>query len=266
MKNALQELTSELKKIARENSCSFIRMSPFWANTEESQEILKTVGAKASPLHLLAEHLWLLPLTNTSEDELLKNMRSTTRNLIRRAEKEGVTVTASDDPVRDLPLFLKLHDETRKRHGFTAYTDSFFRAQVEEFAKTGNVILYIARHQGEVLATSIHMTFGGETSYHHGASVMSKIPASYLLQWTAIRDALRRGDHVYNFWGIAPGKMENGKWKMENERHPFAGVTLFKTGFGGNLLELTRCVDIPLSPKYYVTRSFEMIRKWRRGF
>lgn len=276
MKNVLTELLDELKRIAREHHCSFIRMSPFWPKTDENDQLLKSIGAKSSPLHLLAEHLWLLPLKSTTEEELMKNMRSTTRNLIRRAEKEGVTVTASDDPVRDLSLFLKLHDETRKRHGFTPYTDAFFRAQVEEFAKTslpaevpggtkaGNVILYVARHQGEVLATSIHMTFGGETSYHHGASAMSKIPASYLLQWTAIKDALKRGDHLYNFWGIAP--MGPDRDLKPPVKHPFAGVTLFKTGFGGKLLELTHCVDTPLSPKYYLTRGFEIMRKWRRGF
>jgi lipid II:glycine glycyltransferase (peptidoglycan interpeptide bridge formation enzyme) len=48
--------------------------------------------------------------------------------------------------------------------------------------------------------------------------------------------------------------------------HPFSGVTTFKTGFGGNLLELTHCVDLPLSPRYHVTRMVETVRKWKRGF
>ena len=196
-------------------------------------------------------------------------MRKTTRNLIRRAEKDGVTVRASTDPERELDLFLKLHNETRSRHGFTPYRDSFFRAQVKHFAPRKECTLYLAEHQGEVLAASIHMHVGGETSYHHGASTMSKIPASYLLQWTAIKDALRRGDHIYSFWGIAPVKpdlLEAGSWKLEAPKHPFAGVTLFKTGFGGNLLNLMHCVDIPLRTTYQLTRAFEFLRKWKRGF
>ncbi len=280
----LDLLMDELKKIARERDCSFIRMSPFWPKNGETNSLLRSFNIKNSPLHLLAEHLWYLPLTAHDswadlpltppptqtpkfEEDLFKSMRSTTRNLIRRAEKEGVIVTASADPVADLHHFLTLHDETRKRHGFTPYTNAFFRAQVEEFAKSGNVILYLARYQNEVIASSIHMHFGGETSYHHGASThrFSKIPASYLLQWTAIRDALRRGDHVYNFWGIAPPN-PNPTPNPTPSRHPFAGVTLFKTGFGGHLLELTHCVDLPLSKKYYLTRGFEIVRKWRRGF
>ena len=106
------------------------------------------------------------------------------------------------------------------------------------------------------------MIYGGETSYHHGASTLKypKIPASYLLQWTAIRDALRRGDRVYNFWGIAPAQSTG------STKHPFAGVTTFKTGFGGELLELVHCMDLPLSKRYYLTWGIEAIRKWRRGF
>ncbi len=298
---ALAPLTAELSRIAVERGCSFIRVSPFTPVVEEEKwKQASDVKAVPSPLHLLGEHIWYLPLVNQdpwhngthpapaaevhepplrggdhskrTDEEILMSMRKTTRNLIRRAEKEGVTVRASTDPINELDLFLKLHNETRSRHGFTPYRDNFFRAQVAHFAPRKECTLYLAEHQGEVLAASIHMHTGGETSYHHGASTMSKIPASYLLQWTAIKDALKRGDHVYSFWGIAPvvaeedpeGKTKN--YKLITSRHPFAGVTLFKTGFGGNLLNLMHCVDIPLSKTYQLTRAFEFLRKWKRGF
>lgn len=277
-----EELINALKKEAGRHRCTFLRMSPF--SNDEHKTALKGID---SPLHLLAEHIWYLPLktvdpwnhpsepepSTRNEEEILMSMRKTTRNLIRRAEKDGVTVELSTDPVRDVEEFIKLHDETRKRHGFTPYTNTFFRAQVTRFAATGNALVYIARHEGQVLATSIHMQFGGETSYHHGASVLSKVPASYLLQWRAIQDAIKRGDSIYNFWGIAPmsdQRSETGdqETKMEiiNKNHPFAGVTLFKTGFGGKLLNLEHCFDLPLSSKYYLTRAFEYARKWKRGF
>ena len=206
---------------------------------------------------------WVIPIPHNthplSPDSILKNMRKNQRNLIRRAEKEGVTIERSDDSIRDLPLFIELHEETRKRHSFTPYTNQFFEAQVRHFAAENGCTLYLAKYKDEVIAASIHMHLFGETSYHHGASTAKhrKIPASYLLQWTAIQDALKRGDHVYNFWGIAPEGTKN---------HPFAGVTTFKTGFGGKLLPLQHCMDVPVKPQYYATRMFEVMRKWRRGF
>ena len=266
--STINSLIEELKRIAQSKNCAFIRISPFFpASTTPIPD------SKPSPLHLLAEHIWYLPLVSphpwepdTDEqegqitaDSILKNMRKNTRNLIRRAEREGVEIVRSENPEQDLPSFLALHEETKKRHHFTPYTNDFFRAQIEHFAPRKECTFYLAKYQGETIATSIHMHMGGETSYHHGASTHKypKIPASYLLQWTAINDAIERGDHTYSFWGIAPEGVR---------KHPFAGVTLFKRGFGGELLELVHCRDIPLSKKYALTWSVETARKWRRGF
>jgi|GEM_PF-261267 len=316
---AVDLLLKELKRVAKEHRCSFIRMSPFWPLRPTPYAL--PPGVTPSPLHLLAEHLWYLPLTEPdpwkdftdstsipqplspeekgehlivennykhihspslmerglggevetkkTEEELLMAMRKTTRNLVRRAERDGVTVEASSDPNREIEHFIALHEETRQRHGFTPYTNTFFRSQVRRFAERGECTLYLARFQGEVAAASIHMHAFGETSYHHGASThrLSKVPASYLLQWTAIRDALKRGDHVYNFWGIAPVTLAaDGTPTVTDHGHPFSGVTLFKTGFGGSLLPLVHCMDFPLSPRYHLTRAFEILRKWKRGF
>ena len=139
------------------------------------------------------------------------------------------------------------------------YKESFIRAQVKHFAPGPQAKVYLAHYNNEVVAASVHMSFGGVTSYHHGASThkYEKIPASYLLQWTAIRDALKAGDDIYNFWGIAPPNVS---------KHPFLGVTTFKTGFSGKPLPIVHCMDIPLSKTYYLTRAFETVRKWRRGF
>lgn len=267
-----------LADTAAEKKCSFIRVSPFWPESTPLQT--GSFRALGSPLHLLAEHIWYLPLRQTdpwtgetadapiNEESLFMNLRKTTRNLIRRAEKEGVTIERSQNPVADVEQFITLHDETRKRHKFTPYSNRFFRAQVERFAPRDEALVYLARYENQTIAASVHMQFGGETSYHHGASThrFSKIPASYLLQWTAIRDALTRGDGLYSFWGIAPLTETPEGPRVAQKNHPFAGVTLFKTGYGGKLLNLQHCVDIPLSPSYRVTRAFESLRKWKRGF
>lgn len=278
------ELLRALCDVARTERCGFVRISPFTpiANGGLWLEAISAGNLRPaqSPLHLLAEHVWYLPLMQTdpwsttegaarTEDDLLAGMRKTTRNLVRRAEKDGVTVRASTDPTKDVEAFIRLHDETRKRHKFTPYTNGFFRAQVECFAPRGECTVYLAEYQGQVIAASIHMHAFGETSYHHGASdsAHNKVPASYLLQWTAIRDALKRGDRVYNFWGIAPmHKNSDGDMTIAKKNHPFAGVTLFKTGFGGHLLDLQACTDLPLAGSYLFTRWFEILRKWKRGF
>lgn len=281
---ALDAVMDLLLKKAMEHKCWFVRMSPFWLEQDPLQKQMIEDGAYPSPMHLLSEYTWYVRLKSLDrwtndhfetraesrdEESIKAEMRKTTRNLIGRAEREGVTVTASDDPQRDLDIYFKLQEETYKRHKFVPYPDSFIRAQVKHFAAKKQAIVYVARYNNEPVAASVHMSYGGITSYHHGASTQkyAKIPSSYLLQWTAIKDALKRGDDIYNFWGIAPRKINlDGEEEIINPKHPFAGVTTFKTGFGGRPLPLMHCVDVPLSKMYNVTRAFEMVRKWRRGF
>lgn len=274
-------LLDALKDVARDHHCSFLRVSPFWVEADPLAASLRAHGAVESPLHLLSEYTWYITLKETDRwhgatggtprtpDAILADMRKTTRNLIGRAEREGVVVEASAHPVADLEHYFALQEETRKRHGFVPYRDAYIRAQVARFAPMNQAIVYIARYQNEVIAASVHMSYGGITSYHHGASTHkhAKIPASTLLQWTAIRQALERGDDIYNFWGIAPRRTtEDGRDVIINPHHPFAGVTTFKTGFGGGPLPLTHCVDLPLRSSYRLTRTFEQLRKWKRGF
>lgn len=154
----LSVLLAALKETAATMNASFLRMSPFWETQKETW--LRDIGALRSPLHLLAEHLWILPLKDRTEDELLMGMRKTTRNLVRRAEKEGVVIEASQNPEKDVEAFIRLHEETRSRHQFTPYRASFFRAQLAHFSRKNEATLYFARYQGELIATSIHIHVG----------------------------------------------------------------------------------------------------------
>ncbi len=272
---ALGPLVEELRRIAAEHSCSFIRLSPFWPvgdqTTTERLALLRDLGFRPSPLHLLAEHVWILDLQGRHEEGLLMTMRATTRNLIRRAEREGVVVAASQKPQRDFTHFWRLHQETVTRHGFTPYPEAFLRSELDVLGARGQASLYLARYNDEVIAASIHIHYDGQTSYHHGASSSrhEKIPGSYLLQWAAIKDALHRGDRIYNFWGVAPlttDSLPATSYKLQARRHPFAGVTMFKTGFGGRLLQLPHCMDLPLTRTYVLTWGVETLRRVRRGF
>ncbi|HEX9664904.1 MAG TPA: peptidoglycan bridge formation glycyltransferase FemA/FemB family protein, partial [Patescibacteria group bacterium] len=234
---------------------SFIKASPFIDDNWTNQELFRKLKFKKAPIHVLAETLWLLDI-NKSEDELLANMRKTTRNLIRKAIKENVKITRSNQ-LADLETFLKLHQLTVKRHNFTPYTDQYFKEQVKAFQAEGQVMIFNASHQGKPLASAVIMFYGEMAFYHHGASVMSKIPASHLIQWAAIKEAQKRNCRFYNFWGIYEGRKKN---------HPFAGISLFKKGFGGRQKQLLPCQDLPLNKKYFINYFIESVRRIKRGF
>ncbi len=240
--------------VARKEGAWFIRISPLLPNTDETKTTFSQLKLVRAPIHEVdAERCWALDL-HPSEEELLIGMRKTTRYEIKLAQKSDVTVTKSTDP-KDLAHFFKLYEETSRRHGFvghTAITEEF-----EVFAKEGRALLLLGHHEKSLIASAIILFRGSEAIYHHGASISSKIPVSYLVQWEAIREAKKRGMKVYNFYGIAPENKPN---------HPWRGITLFKKGFGGREINYIHAHDFPLSPLYAIPYLIEAVRTVKRGY
>ena len=134
-------LFRQLKRFARENGASFIRLRP--------NILPQDLGLRKAPMHLTAETTWVLPL-DLSEDELLRNMRKTTRYLIRRAEKLGVTVTTSTAS-QDIDKLFDLQAETVDRKGFVPFSKDYFLAELTAFLPD-HVRLFKASYQGQILA------------------------------------------------------------------------------------------------------------------
>ena len=86
-----------------------------------------------------------------------------------------------------------------KKHNFTPFSLTFITKQVKIVSDTK---VFTASRRGQPLASAVIVFYGNSAFYHHGASIPSKIPAAYLLQWEAIREAKRRGHRFYNFWGV----------------------------------------------------------------
>lgn len=256
----IKELIENIVLYAKEKKFDFIRISPFLDNTTELQQFFtQELCVHQSPLHTLAETTWLLDV-RPNTIELLKSMNKNHRNLIRRCEREGVSIQISHD-LSSLTDFNTLHDTTAKRHKFVRFSDDYIRKEFAAFNTNGNVCVFKAfLPDGRLDSAAIVYYYGNSAAYRHGASLLQdkKLPTSYLLQWHAIQEAQKRGITYYNFWGIAPDKAPDS--------HPFKGITHFKKGFGGFQKDLLPSHDLPLRNKYYFTKIIEKLRKFKRGF
>ncbi|MFA6426843.1 MAG: peptidoglycan bridge formation glycyltransferase FemA/FemB family protein [Candidatus Magasanikbacteria bacterium] len=257
--HVLSLLTQQLKKIGKEHNYVCIRISPFWDNNTDNKKLFEELHFQNAPMHTLAETTWILGLSDDSET-LLKNMEKNHRNLIKRCEKEGVTIQVSDD-IGELQTFQKLHDETAKRHNFVRFPNEYIEKEFSSFNPNHEVLVLSAYlPDGRLDSSAVVYFYGTMAAYRHGASLMQdkRLPTSYALQWCAINEAKKRGLKYYNFWGIAPqGAPKN---------HPFTGITHFKKGFGGFEKDLLPCQDLGLSWKYYPMQLLEKFRKLKRGF
>lgn len=256
----LEACTTYLKNSAQEYKVSFVRVSPFVEASDEHKTLFAQAGFREAPIHALAETTCVLSLTPDKET-ILSNMNKNHRNLIRRCEKEGVVIK-SYTSAEKLEEFHKLHNITAKRHHFVRFSDEYVEKEFKSFEKNKEaVVFYCYLPDGTLDSSAVVYYYGTTAAYRHGASLGSnnKIPTPYLIQWTAIQEAKKRGKKWYNFWGVAP---ENAK-----KSHPFKGITHFKKGFGGEVKNLIECHDLVIDPvRYWPMWVFETLRRIKRGF
>lgn len=246
-----------LRAMASTLKVDFIRISPLLDDSASNKKFFTENGFRDAPVHMMhPEILWVLDLSKT-EKVLLKEMRKNTRHAIKQATLGGLEIVSGNSPEL-LEEFYRLHSETARRQHFVPYPREYLNAQLETFGRADQLKVYLARHEGKYIAGAVIMFYGHEGVYHHGASLAeyAKIPASHLIQWEAIREAQRRGLAHYNFWGI----VENAP------RHPWAGLSFFKQGFGGQSRRLLHCQDLPLTKKYWFNYAVETVRRIKRGY
>jgi len=254
---ALIFLLNKLKETSREEKASFIRIAPIFEKNDENIKIFKDLGFKNAPIHMHPEVTWELDVTS-SEEDLLMGMRKTTRYLIRQAQKNNdIQITQTQNP-EDLKIFNNIYKKTASRHHFVPFSLKYLEDESSSFRDDNQILIFLGKYKNEVVACNMIVYWQNRGFYHQGASLSkyNKIPVSYLMQWEAIKEAKKRGCQLYNFWGIAP---------TDDENHPWAGLSLFKKGFGGRKKEYVKTQDLPLSRKYFLTYIFEKLRKAKRG-
>ncbi len=257
-------LTHLVENVAEKERASFIRFSPILDRSDENVAVFADMGFREAPIHMHPEVTWELNIA-PSEEELLMGMRKTTRYLIRQAQKNTDIEVIKSNNIEDLKLFWPVYRETARRHHFVVFPEKYLECEFNVLSADREILMFFGKYKGRVVSAAIFVFWQGICFYHHSGSLkkFNKIPISYLLQWEAIKEAKKRGCSAYNFWGIAP-EIETEKGAVKS-RHPWAGLSLFKMGFGGYKKNYVKTQDFVLTPKYWFNFVIEKIRKRRRN-
>jgi len=255
----LKTLINKLKSIAKKERCSFIRISPLLERNEENKTMFKELGFINSAMHANAyESTWKLDLS-LKEEDILKNMRKTTRYLIRQAQKNSeIEVYKSENP-KDIDFYNKLNRETAHHKKFVPFSFDFIKNEFRVLSENKEALLFFAKYQNEIIAGALVIFWSGIAFYHQAAFSPKhhKLPVSYFLQWEIIKEAKIRKCFFYDFWGYIEPE--------SNRNHPWSGPSLFKRGFGGRPYYYIKTQDLPLSFRYWPVFLFEKIRKINRN-
>jgi len=194
-----------------------------------------------------------LPLSGT-EDDVLKGMNQQWRRNIKKAAKEGVEVTQGGRG--DLAAFHDIYVETAARDGFTPRPRAYFETMYDALnaEDPDRLRLYLARHDGDLVAATTMVRVGTRAWYSYGASTTAKreVRGSNAIQWQMIRDALAAGATVYDLRGITDTL-------SADDSH--VGLIQFKVGTGGEAAEYVGEWDLPLSRLLY--KAFDLYLKRR---
>ena len=258
MKQVLGILLNKLKELAKEEGVDFIRISPILERLPENEKLFKDLGFRLRALHTHPESSWKLNI-EPQEQSLLNDMRKTTRYLIKQAEKNKEIEIFQSFDIQDVEEFNTMHLEVVKHQNFVPFSLEYFKKEFIAFSEDKQIALFLAKYKGKLIAASYGIFWSNMAFYHHAALLpeYKKIPAAYLLQWEAIKEAKRRGCKIYDFWGYSD--------PVKNPKHPYSGPTLFKMGFGGYKDEYVLTMDLPTSQKYWISYIIELVRRIKRG-
>lgn len=202
-------------------------------------------------------------------DDLLRRMRKKTRQYIRRAEKEGITVRLGH--ASDLPAFYDLMRRTAAREGFANRSPQYYEAEWDAFSPGDHCALLLAYHEERLIAARTVYRFGRHAAEFHGGSVTTPgLHPNYLLVWRAIEWAKSHGCETYDMWGI-PDEVRPAASDQPHgapERHDgLWGVYQFKRGFGLNVVCYAGAYDLVLMPCAYRLMSAALINRtlWERA-
>ena len=194
-----------------------------------------------------------------SEDDVLAAMNQQWRRNIKKSAKAGVEVTRGKRD--DLAAFHAVYAETAERDHFTPRPLSYFERMWDALGaeEPDRMTLYLAHHEGDLVAATTLVRVGTHAWYSYGASTTEKrdVRGSNAVQWQMMRDALAAGADVYDMRGITD---------TLDADDPHIGLIQFKVGTGGDAVEYLGEWDLPLNRALYLAFTAYMRRRSRMTF
>jgi lipid II:glycine glycyltransferase (peptidoglycan interpeptide bridge formation enzyme) len=246
----LRAVAIGLREAARRDGALAIKLEPRLERGSAEANLFRRLRYEAGTLQVGQTRLVEL----ADDETMLAAFDKDTRYSIRRAEREGVTVTTVND-AGDLRAIDALHGlvmETQRRAGFAKTPLQRYRTAWRGLASGQCATIFEARREGQLLASGMLVIEGDRSFYLFAGSLREekgepKRYASYALQWAMMRHARDAGARIHDLWGVAPDDA--------TPEHPWYGVGLFKKGFGGRVAVWAGTWDVVVDPTLYRMRT-----------
>ncbi len=257
------ELINQAKKLAKKHRSYVLKLDP---DIEKEDAIFGNIiidaGFKVKSDSknfegIQPRFVFRLEVKGKTEDEMMQIFHQKTRYNIRLAAKKGVTVSLGSR--EGIPEFHKIMLETGIRDKFVIRNAAYFEKMYDCLGPE-HLRLYLAHHEGRLIAGTIAVLYGNKCWYLYGASSNEarNVMPNYLLQWEMIKWSIEKGCDIYDFRGVS-GDLD--------ESNPLYGLYKFKKGFNGKFTEFIGELDYVFMPMIYelVENGGKAFRELRKG-
>lgn len=243
LRDEVNGFIQKIKDLAKKEKAMFVKLEP---KSDVVMELIYRRGFKRSKKNLQPQRTMVVDLKR-SEPELSSAMHNKTRYNVNLALKKNMDFEESND----VDAFWKLLKKTSEKDKFSPHSKKYYEKFLE-FFKSGKDIktkLILVSHEGKPMAGAMLLLYENTAHYLHGAMdrKYKAMMAPHLMHWEIIMWAKSRGYEYYDLWGI-----DAQKWP---------GVTRFKLGWGGKVVEYPGSFDLPISKFwYFMYRIFQKVR------
>jgi lipid II:glycine glycyltransferase (peptidoglycan interpeptide bridge formation enzyme) len=251
---AFAAFVAHMEERAHEDKTVFMKIDPHFAVEDFPMDWLAESGFRDSPEDVQAAVVSEVDLRPNPED-IFASFKQKGRYNVRKAVKHGVKVRKGSGQ-RELDQFYTLLEETAKRQSIT-YREKWYYELFRKYLmqEHDDATFFIASHGGEPVAATLVTFFGEEAVYLYGGSTQAdrNLYASYLIQWSGMEEARKRGCAFYNMTGIAATDDPQDAW---------AGLRQFKLKFGGGQTNLVGARDYVFRPvEYFLFTNADRVRR-----
>ena len=186
------------------------------------------------------------------DEALLASFDKKCRNMIRRAERDGVIVRRAD---ANPETFAHMHRLMRLVGGGAAdlalRPQSYSETLWSGFASAGQGQFTAIDVDGTPAVMGFMIRIGDRAFYKDGGSERDRVTPgmSNLLIWEMMRDARAAGARELDLFGVAPA------WATSTAEHPAYGLGLFKLSFARERTTFAGAFDLVVRPARYALWS-----------
>lgn len=157
----------------------------------------------------------------TSEEVIWKNIHSKNRNMIRKAEKNGIVIKHGQG-LELFDDFIKIYNATMDKDNAEAYyyfKPEFYKSIHEDLKD--NYEMFWAEYEGKIIAMSIMIFANGRLNYHLSGSDLQyrNLAPSNLLLYKAAMWGMEKGMNTFHLGGgVGSGEDKLYKFKIAFNR------------------------------------------------